>query len=94
MRLLRAPFDHFPKWKARYGDPFLLPTVNGKVVITGEPDLIKTIFAAPPEIYDAFAPDAAGALVGRKSILTTHGEKHARDRKLMTPPLHGMRMRA
>lgn len=93
-RVLRSPFRDFPRWAARYGDPFTIPTVNGTVVITGDPELVKTIFAADPDLYGPWAVDALGPTLGQRSVFMLEGAKHTRERKLLAPPLHGDRMRA
>jgi cytochrome P450 len=93
-RVLRSPFRDFPRWAKEYGDPFTIPTVNGTVVITGDPELIKTIFAADPELYGPWAVDALGPTLGQRSVFMLEGAKHTRERKLLAPPLHGDRMRA
>lgn len=93
-RLLKKPGEYFPKWKAQYGDPFLVNAVNGRIVLTGRPDLIKQIFAADPSHYDPFGVDAIAPLLGSESLLLMKGDAHRAERKLLMPPFHGKRMRA
>jgi len=93
-RVLRSPFRDFPRWSSRYGDPFTIPTVNGTVVLTGDPALIKVIFGADPEIFGPWAVDALGPMLGQRSIFMLEGAPHTRERKLLMPPMHGDRMRA
>ena len=93
-RLLAKPGEFFPRWKARYGDPFVVDAVNGRVVVTGRPELIKEIFAADPSHYDPFGVEALAPLLGRESVLVMTGETHRAERKLLMPPFHGQRMRA
>ena len=93
-RLLARPFEAFPAWKAKYGDPFCIKAINGNVVITGRPDLIKQIFAADPSIYETFGIKALQPVLGPRSLLVMSGEPHRRERKLLMPPFHGARMRA
>lgn len=93
-KVLRSPFRDFPQWSARYGDPFTVPTVNGTVVMTGNPEHIKTIFAADPDIYGPWAVEALGPTLGSRSIFMLEGAPHTRERRLLAPPLHGDRMRA
>jgi cytochrome P450 len=92
-KVLRSPFASFPAWAERYGDPFTCPTVNGTVIITGKPELIKTIFSADPDIYGPWAVEALGPTLGPRSIFMLEGPPHARERRLLAPPLHGDRMR-
>ena len=93
-RLLAKPFVWMPRWRARYGDPFLLHAINGDVVVTGRPDHIKAIFAAPPASLAPFGVKAIAPVVGKGSLLVLDGEAHRRERKLLMPPFHGARMRA
>lgn len=93
-RLLKKPGEYFPRWKARYGDPFLINAINGRIVLTGRPELIKEIFAADPSHYDPFGVDAIAPLLGSESLLLMKGEAHRAERKLLMPPFHGKRMRA
>jgi cytochrome P450 family 110 len=93
-RLLAKPFDWMPTWQRRYGDPFLLHAINGDVVVTGRADLIKAIFAAPPQSYAPFGVQAIAPVVGKGSLLVLEGEAHRRERKLLMPPFHGPRLRA
>lgn len=81
-------------WAETYGDPFFLNALNGPVVLTGRPELIRQIFSHDPMEYDAFAADALRPILGSGSLLLLSGEKHRRERKLVMPMFHGERMRA
>jgi cytochrome P450 family 135 len=66
-----------------------------QLVMVSDPEWVKTVFTAPPEV----APSGAGAspvapFVGDSSVLTLTGPEHMRQRKLLLPPFHGERMRA
>jgi cytochrome P450 len=59
-----------------------------------DPEAVKAVFTAPPEV----APSAAGAspiapVMGPNSVITLTGPEHMRQRKLLLPPFHGERMR-
>jgi cytochrome P450 len=82
------------RWRDEYGDPFTLHAANGAVVVTGRPELVKQIYTGSPELYLPFGVEAMTTLVGEGSLLLSSGERHKKDRKLMTPPFHGARMRA
>ncbi len=65
-----------------------------KLVIVSDPEAVKTVFTAPPEV----APSATGfsplaPVMGRNSVLVQTGPEHMRQRKLLLPPFHGERMR-
>lgn len=83
-----------PRWLQRYGDPFLIRSFNGDVVVCTDAELIKAIFKGRPDGYEAFGGDAVRPLTGDASVLVTQGRTHTRQRKLLMPPFHGERMRA
>lgn len=94
MRILSAPFKWMPRWRERHGDPMRLPTMNGTVFLTGRPELVKQIFAGKPDTYDPFATEAVSGFAGAGSLLVVTGERHLRERKLLSPPFRGSQMRA
>jgi cytochrome P450 len=78
--------------QARYGEPFTLRTAwsDAPMVLVSDPDEIKRVYVAPPEVLQggegaAFLEPFAGA----SSILILHGDEHLRQRRLMLPPFHG-----
>jgi cytochrome P450 len=80
----------------RYGDTFTITfwPSGRKLVLLSDPDAVKTVFTAPPDV----APSAAGAspiasIMGPSSVITLTGSEHMRQRKLLLPPFHGERMR-
>jgi cytochrome P450 len=79
----------------RGGDPFVvrLPGV-GEVLVSGHPEAAREIFSAPPDTFEPLKSNPVEPLLGRQSLLLLAGERHRRERKLMTPPFHGERMRA
>ena len=83
------------KARQRYGDPFSMTTINGRVVVTAEPELIREIFTTKDtDRFEPFASEAMTPFFGRQSLLLLQGDPHRRERKLLTPPFHGERMRA
>lgn len=80
----------------RYGDAFTLTfgPSGRKLVMVSDPEAVKTVFTAPPEV----APSAANSspiapIMGPSSVITLTGPEHMRQRKLLLPPFHGERMR-
>jgi len=80
----------------RYGDTFTLTfgPSGRKLVMVSDPEAVKTVFTAPPDV----APSAANAspiapIMGPSSVITLTGPEHMRQRKLLLPPFHGERMR-
>jgi cytochrome P450 len=80
----------------RYGEAFTLTLgpSGRKLVMLADPEAVKTVFTASPDV----APSAAGAtpiapVMGPSSVITLTGPEHMRQRKLLLPPFHGERMR-
>ena len=93
-RYARAPYEYFQSNADSFGDPFTIHTLGGKVVMTGDPALVRQIFTADPDLFDVFLVDTLEAMLGPGSMFLLSGEKHRRARKLLAPPFHGARMRA
>ena len=94
-RFAAYPFETLRDMRDRYGDPFFTQTLNGRLVVTSEPELIRELFGnRDPELFAVFATEAMEAFFGTRSVLTQFGEPHKQERKLLTPPFHGERMRA
>lgn len=89
------PEGFFERCLARDGDPFVLrmPSV-GDVLVSGHPDGARELFAAPPDAFEPLQSNPVEPLLGAHSLLLLSGERQRRERKLMTPPFHGERMRA
>ncbi|MCA9706669.1 MAG: cytochrome P450, partial [Myxococcales bacterium] len=93
-RFLRYPMTVIPEWFARYGDPLYVPAVNGDVVMTAQPALVKQIFSTPASSYGPFAAAGVAALTGPRSVFQLRDQEHRRHRRLIMPSFHGSRMRA
>ena len=87
-------YRFFRLLRRRYGSTFTVQTAAGPLVVTGDPALVREVYAAPPETYKMLTATLLGPFLGERSLLVTHGDRHKRDRKLLTPPFHGSRMRA
>lgn len=94
VRYLRDPFGSLLRAADRFGDPFSWPTFLGKLVITGEPEGIKTLLSADPDIYEALGADLLGPVIGRSNLILLSGERHRAMRKMQNPQFHGARLRA
>jgi cytochrome P450 family 135 len=80
----------------RMGEAFTLTFAPSgmKLVMVSDPEAVKTVFTAPPEV----APSGAGSspiapIMGPSSVIVLTGPEHMRQRKLLLPPFHGERMR-
>ena len=88
MRFSLDPFGAYPKWLEEYGDPFTVRMIIGPMVVTGDPEHVKTIFAADPDDFDVFGADSVNPLAGIHSVSVVSGEDHRFKRKLLMPPFH------
>jgi cytochrome P450 len=61
-------------------------------IAVDDPDLIKDILAMRPDEYRSDV-QAIPVSIGKHSVLFQDGERHLRQRKVLTPPLHGPRLR-
>jgi cytochrome P450 len=83
-----------PKWRAEFGPTFTVNRLGDRIVFTGEPDLIHTLYAVDdPELFRSAVTDTVDVLLGQRSLLSASGKRHTQERKLMMPPFHGERMR-
>lgn len=94
LRYARDPLGFYADCARRFGDVFTVPTLLGPLVVCGDPEGVRSIFALPPESFSRWSTDSVSPLLGEASLLLSGGARHARDRKLLTPPFHGERMRA
>ncbi|HEX4628665.1 MAG TPA: cytochrome P450, partial [Gemmatimonadales bacterium] len=78
------------------GDSFTLTFFPSgmKLTLVSDPEAVKTVFTAPPEVAPSgTANSPIAGIVGPSSVLTLTGPEHMRQRKLLLPPFHGERMR-
>ncbi|GAA1459026.1 cytochrome P450 [Williamsia maris] len=83
----------FALMRRRHGVDY---TVNvpmfGNAVVLGDTDLIRQLFLSGSDAVHNIRPNL-GRVLGRASMFSLEGEEHRRQRKLLTPPFHGRRMR-
>ena len=81
----------------RFGDPVTIRTywTEEPMVLFSHPDAVREVFRLDPRIAPAGESwEFLRPFAGRDSILLLDGEAHLRERRLMTTPFHGERMRA
>jgi cytochrome P450 len=81
----------------RYGDPFTIRTywTPEPMVLFSHPHAVREIFRLDPKIAPAGQSwEFLRPFAGPDSILLLDGEPHLHERRLMTAPFHGERMRA
>ncbi len=91
-----APSWLMDRCARRLGEAFTLTFGPSgiQLVLISDPEAVKTVFTAPPEL----APSSAGSspiapVMGPSSVIVLTGPEHMRQRKLLLPPFHGERMR-
>ena len=77
-----------------FGRCYRVRGFDGDIVVTSEPDHIKRVFGADSDTFEPLAQNNMSGIVGKRSVLVTAGATHRRQRKLLTPPLGGARLRA
>lgn len=92
--LLRGQLEYVEQCLRTYGDPFTLKVLTATYVISGDPAEARKLFTADPELFGPSAGDETRFLLGDTSLPLVRGERHASDRKLLSPSFHGARMRA
>ena len=90
------PLAYLDACAQRYGDIF---TAGGNgaspSVYVSSPSGIQEMLTADHALFEPFREDgAARFLFGEGSMVFREGEGHQRERRLLTPPLHGERLRA
>jgi cytochrome P450 len=91
-----APTWLMDRCARRIGEAFTLTFAPSgmKLVMISDPEAIKTVFTAPPEVAPSGAANSPVApVMGRSSVIVLTGPEHMRQRKLLLPPFHGERMR-
>ena len=92
VRFGMRPMSSSLEARERFGDVWRIELLSrlGQVAITSHPDHVESLLRAKP----ADAPSLTGEsplrpILGPNSVLTTVGDRHMRQRKLLLPPFHG-----
>src|ERR1700736_4334463 len=68
---------------------------NGRFVMLSDLEAVREVFRGDPDVlHSGEANSLFTATVGRHSVLVLDGAPHARQRRVVVPPLKGERMRA
>lgn len=90
-----SPLSFLEGCSRRYGDPFTVRWAGyGTFVMLGSPNAVKDVFQG--DSYRLHSGEGNGfltATVGKNSVLVLDGDAHARQRRVLMPPLKGDRMR-
>src|SRR5829696_379006 len=96
VRFAGDPLGLLGECHRRYGDAFTLDVAgNGRFVMLSDPEAVREVFRGDPEVLHSGEANALfTATVGRHSVLVLDEAPHARQRRVLVPPLKGERMRA
>src|SRR5262249_22530948 len=80
----------------RYGDSFLVRMAGfGPFVMLSAPEAVRDVFRGDGHVlHSGEGNDFLIPTVGPSSVLVLDGERHARQRRILLPPLKGERMRS
>ncbi|HEU4362552.1 MAG TPA: cytochrome P450 [Mycobacterium sp.] len=86
--------EFFDRLTRRYGPAFTIhAAVFGPTVIVTDPELARQVCLADPEELGRLQPNHS-RMLGSGSVFALGGAEHRRRRNLLSPPLHGARVRA
>lgn len=96
IRYSHSPLSFLEGCASRYGDPFTIRLAGyGKFVMLASPGAVKDVFRGDPHIlHSGEGNEFLSATVGKNSVLVLDDEPHARQRRVLLPPLRGERMRS
>jgi cytochrome P450 family 110 len=77
--------------RAKYGDAVRFHSAIGKGVAVMDPALVREVFAAPPDTFEALP--MLEPLFGFGAVIAVSGERHKKLRKLLNPRFHGAQVK-
>ena len=88
------PISFLERCRARYGKRFTIRLLGAPpFVMLSEPDQIKQLFMAPPDVlHPGEGARILEPVVGKNSVILLDERDHLEQRKLMLPAFHGERM--
>jgi cytochrome P450 family 110 len=96
-RYLTRPHELFEECGRKYGEMFTLRLLGtGRWVFLSDPALVRQLFTAPPEVFEAGAMNESmwGVIAGQNTLFTLDRDAHLERRRLLMPPFHGERLRS
>lgn len=96
IKFIARPLDYLEDYAKVYGDCFTLWTSNdAPIIYFSHPQALQEIFTTDySQLEVGQGNKGLGFLLGDNSLLLLDGDRHHRQRQLLTPPFHGERMRA
>ncbi len=91
-----SPLSFLEACARRYGDPFtILQAGYGKFVMLADPQAVRDVFRGDAHtLHSGEGNEFLTATVGKNSVLVLDEAPHARQRRVLLPPLKGERMRS
>jgi cytochrome P450 family 110 len=96
MKFIFQPLAYLEDFAKAYGDNFTVwGRENAFAVYFSHPQALQQIFTADPSYFRAGGGNQGlGFLLGDNSLILLDGDRHQKQRQLLTPPFHGEKMRA
>ncbi|HZY88700.1 MAG TPA: cytochrome P450 [Gemmataceae bacterium] len=96
LRYSHSPLPFLEECGRRYGDSFLLRWAGyGRFVMLADPQAVQDVFRGDGHaLHSGEGNEFLVPTVGPNSVLVLDGEPHARQRRVLLPPLKGERMRS
>jgi cytochrome P450 family 135 len=96
VRYSQSPLPFLERCAARHGDPFTVRWAGyGTFVMLSDPEAVRDVFRGDSHaLHSGEGNEFLSATVGPTSVLVLDDEPHARQRRLLLPPLKGERMRS
>jgi cytochrome P450 len=96
LRFAGDPLGVLDEGQRLHGDTFTLNVAGyGRFVMLSDPETVREIFRGDPDVlHSGEANEILSATIGRSSVLVLDGPRHARQRRVLVPPLKGERMGA
>ncbi|MBD2447616.1 cytochrome P450 [Nostoc sp. FACHB-152] len=96
IKFIAQPIEYVEDFAQVYGDNFTIwGNRENQLVYFSHPQALEEIFTADPSYFEAGRGNQSlRFLLGDNSLILLDGDRHQRQRQLLTPPFHGERMRA
>ncbi|MEL4896667.1 cytochrome P450 [Crocosphaera sp. Alani8] len=94
-KLIFYPLDYLENYYQKYGEIFTFSKSDPLFVYISNPQGIKEILTTDKSNFKSAAGGGfLATLLGDNSLLFLQGERHQRERRLLTPPFHGERLKS
>ncbi|MDZ8050503.1 MAG: cytochrome P450 [Aulosira sp. ZfuVER01] len=96
VKFITQPVKYVEDFAQTYGDRFTIwGSKDTHIIYFSQPEALEQIFTADPKHFvSGVGSGGLGFLLGDNSLILLDGDRHQRQRQLLTPPFHGERMRA